>query len=257
MTTASIALQLYTLRNVTDSMDEILAHTAAAGYRGVETAGVKGLAAAELAELLQKHNLQPASMHVGMADLAQNLKDHIAYAQALGCGYLTISSIGQDARPGDAAGWQALGRQFGEYGASCAEAGIRLSYHNHDFEFARFDGRYALEWMLDAAPADTLYWQPDLAWVTRGDADPLAMLQQYAGRCLLIHVKDLHPAGQGEDEKGFADVGYGVMDWDALLPAAAQAGAVWYIVEHDWPAEPLRTIQRSYEYLSKKLSKCP
>ncbi|MEX1018996.1 MAG: sugar phosphate isomerase/epimerase [Litorilinea sp.] len=252
MSTAPIALQLYTLRFVSESMDAILAHAAAAGYRGVETAGTKGLAAAELADLLQKHSLEAASMHTGVAALAEDVAGQIAYAQALDCGYLTISSIPQDARPTDAAGWQALGQQFGEYGAACAQAGIRLCYHNHDFEFARVEGRYALEWMLDAAP-DTLHWQPDLAWVTRGHADPLAMLEQYAGRCPLIHVKDLHPNGQGEDEKGFADVGYGIMDWDALLPAAAKAGAVWYIVEHDLPAEPIRTIQRSYTYLAEKL----
>lgn len=254
MPNAPIALQLYTLRNVSNTMDEILDHAAGAGYRGVETAGVKGLEALELAALLRKHGLEAASMHVGLHALAEDLEGHIAYAEALDCGYLTISSIPQDARPADAAGWQELGRQFGEYGAACDRAGIRLCYHNHDFEFQRIDGRYALEWMLDAAPAETVHWQADLAWVTRGQADPAALLQQYEGRCPLVHVKDLHPAGSGEDEKGFADVGYGIMDWDVLLPAAARAGAVWYIVEHDWPLEPIRTIQRSYEYLSKKLA---
>lgn len=252
MSTAPIALQLYTLRFVSDSMDEILGHAASAGYRGVETAGTKGLAAAELAELLQKHSLEAASMHVSVQALADDLEGQIAYAQALDCGYLTISSIPQEARAEDAAGWQALGRRFGEYGAKCADAGIHLCYHNHDFEFARVEGRYALEWMLDAAP-DTLYWQPDLAWATRGHANPVALLQQYTGRCPLIHVKDLHAAGQGEDEKGFADVGFGTMDWDTLLPTAAEAGAVWYIVEHDLPGEPIRTIQRSYSYLADKL----
>lgn len=253
MSDLPIALQLYTLRNVSDSLDEILAHAAAAGYRGVETAGTKGLAPEELAALLEKHNLEAASMHMGMAALADDVDGQIAYAQALNCKFLTISSIPQDARPDSAQGWQELGRHFGTLGATCAQAGIRLCYHNHDFEFARFDGLFALEWMLDAAPDQTLYWQPDLAWITRGNADPLQLLAQYAGRCPLSHIKDLHPAGTGEDEKGFADVGYGTLDWDALLPAVAQAGIEWYIVEHDWPVEPMRTIQRSYEYLQQKL----
>ncbi len=91
-----------------------------------------------------------------------------------------------------------------------------------------------------------LQWEPDLAWIVRGEADALALLQRYAGRCPCIHVKDLAPEGQNEDEMGFADVGYGTLNWETLLPATQAAGAEWYIVEHDLPKEPIKTIQRSY-----------
>jgi sugar phosphate isomerase/epimerase len=106
-----------------------------------------------------------------------------------------------------------------------------------------------IEWMLDSTDPSHLQWEPDLAWIVRGGADPLALLQKYAGRCPRIHVKDLAPAGTGEDEKGFADVGYGTLDWASLLPAARAAGAEWYIVEHDLPRDPVNTIRRSYDYL--------
>jgi sugar phosphate isomerase/epimerase len=52
---------------------------------------------------------------------------------------------------------------------------------------------------------------------------------------------------------GFADVGHGVLDWAALLPAAKAAGAEWYIVEHDLPKEPLVSIRRSFEFLQNAL----
>jgi hypothetical protein len=35
-----------------------------------------------------------------------------------------------------------------------------------------------------------------------------------------------------------------------VLPALNRAGAEWIIVEHDDPADPLRSIKRSYDYLA-------
>jgi sugar phosphate isomerase/epimerase len=69
----------------------------------------------------------------------------------------------------------------------------------------------------------------DTYWVQRGGADPAAYIRQYAGRCPLIHLKDM-----AADEKGsFAEVGEGTMDWPAIFTASEAGGARWYIVEQD------------------------
>ena len=44
-------------------------------------------------------------------------------------------------------------------------------------------------------------------------------------------------------------MGHGVVDWPPLLKAAKDAGAEWFVVEHDEPADPVRTIRRSFDYL--------
>ena len=80
------------------------------------------------------------------------------------------------------------------------------------------------------------------------------LLQQFAGRCPRIHCKDVAPEGENQDQMGFADVGYGTLDWSALLPAAKAAGAEWYIVEHDLPKQPLASVKRSFEFLAKQLA---
>lgn len=243
--TLPLAVQLYSLRNMTESLDQRLAKVAELGYRGVETIGTHDLSADQLRDLLQKHGLQAVSTHVGLAALDADLDSVIRFNQAIGNNTLTIPALPEADRPNDAAGWQALGRRLGELGAQIAAANMRLLYHNHAFEMVRYDGRHAIKWMLEAADPAHLQWEPDLAWIVRGEADPVALLRQFAGRCPMIHVKDLAPAGQGEDEKGFADVGHGTLDWAVLLPAAKAAGAEWYIVEHDLPRDPIRTIQRS------------
>jgi sugar phosphate isomerase/epimerase len=249
-----LAVQLYTLRMLPDSLDEVLGHVAAVGYRGVELLGDHGLSVTALQELLDKHALQAISCHVALAALEQDVDRHIAFNQALGNQVITIPFLAEELRSKDGKGWSAVGARMGKVGKKIADAGMRLLYHNHAFEMENIEGRLAIQWLLDGTDAAYLQWEPDLAWIVRGGADPVALLQEYSGRCPRVHIKDLAPEGTGEDEKGFADVGYGTLDWAKYLPAVRAAGAEWYIVEHDLPKEPLNTIRRSFDYLQKMMT---
>ena len=114
---------------------------------------------------------------------------------------------------------------------------------------AVYDGARAIDWLLDSADPENLFWEPDLAWISDGGVDPLEMVERYAGRCPRIHAKDLARPGENEDQMGLADVGYGTLDWEALLPACRAAGAECYIVEHDLPKDPVASVRRSREFL--------
>ena len=129
-------------------------------------------------------------------------------------------------------------------------AGMRLLYHNHDFEMVVLDGKPAISWLLDAAKPENVGFEPDLAWIFHGGQDIVAMVQQYSGRVPRVHVKDVsdNPA-----ERNMADVGSGKLDWDVILPVVEAAQAEWLIVEHDIPVEPLASIQRSQAFLAEKL----
>jgi sugar phosphate isomerase/epimerase len=250
-TTLPIAVQLYTLRNVQMPFDQLLGEVAAIGYKGVETTSNHGQSADEMKALLAKHGLQVVSAHVGLAKFESEFDETIAFNKAIGNTTLVVPAVPESLRGPDAAGWQALGRQLRDLSKRVQDAGMRLLYHNHAFEMVSVEGRLAIEWMLEAAPE--LGFEIDLAWVQRGGQDGVKLLQQYSGRCARVHCKDLAAEGQGQDEMGFADVGHGVLDWNALLPAAKAAGAEWYIVEHDLPKEPLTSIRRSFEFLNGKL----
>lgn len=248
-----IAVQLYSLRNLTLPFDQLLGEVAAIGYAGVETVGNHSQSADEMRKLLDKHSLQVVSQHVGLPLLESDLDSVIAFNKAIGNNTLVVPWIPEAARSTEAEGWLQLGRKLEGLGKRCRDAGMRLLYHNHAFEMAEIEGQLAIDWLLEGASPDNLGFEIDLAWVQRGNQDGVKLLEKYAGRCPRIHCKDVAPTGQNQDEMGFADVGHGVLDWSALLPAAKSAGAEWYIVEHDLPKEPLTSIRRSFEFLSKQL----
>ncbi len=248
-TSLPLAVQLYTLRKLEEPFDTMLADVAEIGYTGVETVDNHGLTADEMRAMLDKHQLQVASSHVGMAALEDNFDAVTAFNRAVDNQMLVIPWLPLPLRPQDAAGWRAIGGRLDRLGRRCQDAGMKLIYHNHDFEMTRYDGKLAIEWILDSVDPENLGFEPDLAWIAAGGADPLALLSEYSGRCPRVHAKDLARPGESDNEKDLADVGYGRLDWDALLPAIENAGAEWLIVEHDLPPDPLDSIRRSYGFL--------
>ncbi|MEZ4617706.1 MAG: sugar phosphate isomerase/epimerase [Caldilineaceae bacterium] len=204
--------------------------------------------------LLKQHNLQVCSTHVAISALDADLDGVIAFNKAIGNFTLVVPFLAPDDRGTDSASWSALGERLDAIGQRCRAAGMQLLYHNHAFEMETIDGKLAIDWLMGGAAPINVGFEVDLAWVVRGGQDGVAILQNYSGRCPRVHCKDLAPAGQNEDQMGFADVGHGTMDWSALLPAAKAAGAEWYIVEHDLPKEPLQSVRRSYEFLQSQLS---
>lgn len=247
-----LAVQMYTLRNAGLSVSEQFAHVAAAGYSGIETFGPLQPPAAELLPLLQSNGLRVVSAHVALETLRDELDSVIAFHQALGNDTLVVPWLHPEARPTTREGWSDFGRTLDALGARCRSEGMRLLYHNHDFEIATFDGRFALDWLFDAADPANLGAEVDVAWVVRGGADPVALLERLAGRCPRIHAKDVARPGQNPGEEGHADVGDGLIDWQALLAAARTAGVEWAVVEHDSPTDAVRSIERSAAYLSTR-----
>ncbi|MBD7922954.1 sugar phosphate isomerase/epimerase [Xanthomonas sp. CFBP 8703] len=248
---APIAVQMYTLRDA-GSLDQQLKIVHDAGVGAVETVGTQNVSAVELKQLLDRYAIKAISSHVQLADLRKDLDGVVAFNRSIGNTTLVVPYLAEKDRPTDAAGWTALGRELGQIAKRARAKGMRLAYHNHDFELVDFDGKTGLELLFAAAGPD-LQTELDLAWVARAGYDPAAMLGKFKGRMFAVHAKDNAPKGQAEDEGGFAAVGRGVLDWNAILPAAAGAGVRWYIIEHDHPRDPATVIQTGADYLREHL----
>ncbi len=251
--TLPIAVQLYSLREFPGSFQEMLDRVAAMGYPAVELVHNHGLGAEAMREALARAGLRVVSAHVSFQAVTEETEAVIAFHRAIDNPAVILPSLPRpvmEARTPEA--WQEMGRRLDELGQRFREAGLRLGYHNHAPEMTTIQGKRAIDWLLESADPEHLFFEPDLAWVVQGGADPVALLAQYAGRCPRVHVKDIAPLGQNQDEDGWADVGYGVLDWDRLLPAAKAAGAEWYVVEHDKPRDPLGSVARSLAFLRQK-----
>jgi len=247
-----IAVQMYSLRNA-GSLDQQLKIVHDAGVGAVETVGTQGVSAPELKQLLDRYAIKAISSHVPLAELRKDLPGVVAFNRSIGNTTLVVPYLDAKDRPTDAAGWTALGKELGRMSKQLRAEGMRLAYHNHDFELVDFNGSTGLELLFAAAGPD-LQTELDLAWVARAGYDPAVMLGKFRGRLFAVHAKDNAPKGQAEDEGGFAAIGHGVLDWNAILPAAAGAGVQWYIIEHDQPRDPATVIKTGADYLRDHLT---
>jgi sugar phosphate isomerase/epimerase len=243
-----IAVQLYTLRDLTASdFPGTLREIARMGYDGVEFAGYGGMGAGELKSLLNQLGLKCAGAHEGIERLERELEDVISFHRELNNRYVVVPWLGEDRWNGPG-GWRSVASLLTEIGTRLREAGLQLCYHNHSFEFQRFDGAYGLDVLYSSAPAETLQAELDTYWVQHGGEDPVAYLERYAGRVPLLHLKDMAP---GED-RAFAEVGEGILDIPGILQAAEKAGTEWIIVEQDvCRRPPLESVRLSLENLKK------
>lgn len=251
MSNLPIALQLYTVRDQT-ALDYAgtVRKVAAMGYHGVEFAGRKPLPQAELKALIQELGLKVAGGHESLSNLEEDLDGLITAYQDLGSEYITLPSIPGEWR--EATEFGPLFEKLNAIGKRCRERGITFSYHNHDFEFKLkvgdktfFDALYA------ATDPDNVKAQVDVFWVHFAGLDPAAVIQKYAGRCPLIHLKDM-PKNVTEMVRParFAEVGEGQVDMAAVFAASEASGATWYIVEQDQCERPtLESAKLSFDNL--------
>ncbi len=247
--TDTLSVQLYTLRSL-ENLDRILDTVAEAGYRHVETVGSHLDDAANVRAKLDARGLTASSSHVSLAALREK-PDAVADAcRALGFTDLFMPAVPPDQRDMAAEGWRSLGQELGGMAERFRQQGIRLGYHNHHWELTPKDGnKTALELIFEAAGGSPLAWQVDVAWLVRGGADPKQWIDRYRDRVASAHVKDIAPAGQNEDQDGWADVGSGVLDWRDLWRVCRDAGARTMVVEHDKPADPAQTARASFAFL--------
>jgi sugar phosphate isomerase/epimerase len=169
--TDHLSIQLYTLRALND-LDAILEAVKAAGYRYVEGIGAHLDDAATVKARTDARGLRFSSSHVSLAALRDRPQAVTAACKLLGFRDLFMPAVPPEQRNADGAFWLALGRELGEHAKRFADAGIRLGYHNHDWELRPKAGTTtALELLFTGAEDSPLTWQADVAWLVRGGAE--------------------------------------------------------------------------------------
>jgi len=245
-----IACQLYTLRDLTQKdFADTVKRVGQIGYPGVELAGFGNLTtAADVKRACDDAGVKICAAHFGIELLETDLAKAFADAAALGITNIVIPWM-PEARRADAAGWREVGASMNRIGAECQRRGHTLAYHNHSFEFQTFDGQTGLDILWGVTDPALVKAELDVYWVMHGGVDPAAYVARIADRLHLLHLKDM---AAGPD-RTFAPVGTGVLDFPAILAAAAKTNVQWAAVEEDDASgrDPLDDVRISFENLRK------
>lgn len=237
-----ISFQLYSGRNT--PLAEALKIVASSGYTAVEAYRDNVADLSHFQTLLSDNGLNCSSIHIGRDELKDNMPQVLEMCSELGVKQIVCPYLLAEHRPKDKAGWQVLAEELAGYATAVNAGGFPFAWHNHDFEFdAMSDGTLPMRVLLDTAT--DMMWEIDLGWIQRASESPDSWLRTYGDRVSSVHLKDLAASGECADEDGWADVGHGVMDWDAIVHELKTLNTGLYVVEHDNPSDLKRFATRS------------
>ena len=240
-----VGLQLYTVRDLMKAdLPGTLRKVAQIGYKEVEFAGYFGRSPAQIRALLKQNGLTSPSSHIGLDILEKDPVKAFADAKAIGHQWATVPYIPEERRK-TVDDWNRIIDLLNRLGPQAKAAGLRLAYHNHDFEIRPVNGVRPLDMMLDKTDPSLVDFEMDLYWVVFGGGDPMDFFNRHPKRFAMVHVKD----SAGPPDNKMVDVGKGTIDFTRIFAQSDKAGIKHYFVEHDQPADPIATIRNSYQYL--------
>lgn len=256
MKPSQIAVQLYTVRDFCSSASALGATAKKLRKIGYEAAQISGISSkippGEVRRILADEGMSICATHED-SDLIRNnplaVVERLKAMEVVHTAYPYPSGVDFS----DAAAVKAMVSDLDAAGAVLRENGCTLSYHNHAIEFIRIGNEVLMDYIARATSPENVQFELDTYWVQFGGGDPVAWCHKAAGRLPTLHCKDY---GFGTNHTPFfAEVGYGNLDFPAIVDAADAAGCEWFVVEQDTcPGDPFVSLEKSYRTMRDCLS---
>jgi sugar phosphate isomerase/epimerase len=247
-----VGAQLYSVREHLKTIPDIaksLEKVAKAGYTAVQLSGVGDVKHQELVKVVNDSGLRVAATHGDWKRFLSDLDAVIGEHKDLGCSHLAIGGLPKDYFTVE--GIKRFLDELAPVAERLARKGMDFSYHNHNHELTKFDGKRWLDLLYEQADPDVLKAEIDTYWIQAGGGDPAEWVRKCAGREPLLHLKDMIITPQREQR--FAEIGEGNLNWPPILEAAEKGGVEYLLVEQDncYGRDPFESLAISYANLKK------
>lgn len=259
--TKRYGMQLYTVRNdISKNLAGTLQYVAKAGYSQIELFGFNGKTffgktPKEFKGMFDENKLTAPSGHYSLHPTAYDGKTDewklsIEAAVTMGNKYMVIPWLDDKHRSTE--DFKKLAGIINIYAELTKAAGMKLAYHNHDFEFGKMDdGKTYYEFLLTQTDPKMVHFEMDLYWVIYAGHNPVDWFEKYPGRFTMWHVKDMTTNKKGEKES--TQVGDGTIDFASLFAQRKLSGLKYAFMEQEAYTMPEeQCIKRSIEYMKKK-----
>ncbi|MBK0381009.1 sugar phosphate isomerase/epimerase family protein [Mucilaginibacter segetis] len=255
-------LQLYSLRDqLPKDVKGVIAKIAQAGYKEVETFGYSkqngfwGLDAKAFSNLLKANGLKTPSGHYGLdqyfgSGKMDDFDSYIDAALATGQTYIVVPSLNHNFIK-TAEDFKTIAGKLNAAAEICKKHGLKLGYHNHNFEWKEVGGTTFYDTVLNNTDPKLVNMEMDIYWVVRAGQDPVAIFEKHPGRFAMVHIKDMDKTNHNLN----TEIGSGTIDFKTILSKAKLAGIKHYIVEQEnyINIDPYKSIAQSCTYMKNVL----
>lgn len=251
MNKMNVAAQLYTLREFLKTPADIgqtLKRVKAIRYNAVQASGVGPISSEALKQLADEAGVHICATHISYDRLKNDLDAVIQDHKIWDCRYVGIGSMPSEYRSnGD--GFRFFAKEFNEISKKIFDQGLKFIYHNHKFEFEKFNGETGMDILLSNTDKETFGFELDTYWIQAGGANPVEWIKKVEGRMEVVHFKDM---AIKNDQQLFSEIGEGNLNWNEIIEVCRKTNVQWYAVEQDiCQRDPFESLQMSYNYLKK------
>jgi sugar phosphate isomerase/epimerase len=274
-----IGLQVYTLgEDAGRDLDATFGQIAMIGYGELELPNLYGRKPSDVRAAADRAGLKITSIHIpaqgaGSGTLNGRPDEVAEMVKTLGAARAAVpiapfpadfrpqpgetmqAAIGRSFATAGADHWRRTAALLNEKAAALKPLGVAVGYHNHNIEFAPVDGTTGWEILVRETDPTLVDFEIDTGWIATAGLDPVTFLRGLTGRATQLHVKDV----AGGNTTNFAlamkpaEVGAGILDWNAILPAAYDAGVRHFYVEQEPPftIPRIEAVRRSHHFLAQ------
>jgi len=257
-----IGLQLYTLRNpIKQDLGKTIREVAQIGYKQVEPYGFPSPQAIELIKQSRDRGMKVNSSHFDWNSLldpdkkgVQPFEKILETAREHKLTDLVVPYLHEVDRT-DLSAYEKTAELLNKGATLAKQAGIRLAYHNHAFEFKPMNkGKTGYDVFVESFSPE-MFFEVDVFWVKVGGVDPVSMIQKLGRRISQLHLKDLKkgtvcPNYGKLAPDAFDEIGDGMIPMKPIIRAAQKAGVKHCHVEQDHSPSPLQSIRKSLNHLN-------
>lgn len=228
-----IAAQLYTIRDFVKTPEDVaqsMKKIKEIGYNAVQVSGFGPIAHEQVKDIMDAENLTICATHIGFDHMKSGLADVILQHKLWNCKYVGVGSM-----PGEytksAEGYKAFAREASDIARRLKDEGLQFVYHNHHFEFVKFDGVTGMDILFNESDPEAFDFEIDTYWIQAGGANPVDWIKKVQNRMKVIHFKDM--IINDERKQTMAEVGEGNLNWTDIIAACREIGVEWCPVEQD------------------------
>ena len=251
-----VGAQLYSVRSLTqtaEGLKNVLESVKAMGYTTCQLSGQSREIPDEVvADYLAETGVRCVVTHNSMDDFENALPQLIARHKKWNCKYAGLGAMPAQYKQ-SAETFKAFALRANEIAAKLKDEGIVFVYHNHAFEFNRFDGVLGMDVLFDNF-GDNVQFELDSYWVQAGGANPVDWFKKVNGRMEVAHFKDMRGTCEFQPHCTMVPVGEGNINFLALKQICEETGVLYAEVEQDNAVQnenPLGQLEISANNLKK------
>ncbi len=251
-------LNLYSIRNLIETEENFL-DTAwtlkEMGYSYLQYSGAP-YEPDRLRRVSQATGLPIVLTHVPLDRIVHDTDALMDEHASFGCKNIGLGSIPTNYLKDESLFLEGVSR-LDQVGAYMENKGFHFYLHNHHYEFYHLPTiGTAFDYIVANAPH--IHFTLDTYWLQYAGMDILSTIDRLHGRIGCVHLKDYNIQWTKNADLApvYESVGYGNLDFKAIVSKMKEAGTEYFLVEQDNAAnlpDTLHQVERSIRYILTEL----